>query len=76
MFRIESVEVIRISSGTKAVAELLSLEPIGAEHIKLKLVWLSWLLNPLGCLPNGTKRLAYFSAKVVFALYCSNMMFV
>ena len=76
MFRIESVEIIRISSGSKTVAELLSLEPIGAEHIKLKLVWLSLLLDPLRCLPNGTKRLAYISAKVVFALYCGNMMFV
>ena len=36
MFRIESVEAIRISSGSKAVAKLLSLEPIGAEHIKTK----------------------------------------
>lgn len=76
MFRIESVEIIRISSGSKAIAELLSLEPIGAEDIKLRLVRLSLLPDPLRCLPNGTKRLAYFSAKVVFALYCSNMMFV
>lgn len=52
MFRIESVEIIRISSGSKAVAELLSLEPIGAEHIKLRLVRLSLLLDPLRCLPS------------------------
>ena len=47
MFRIESVEIIRISSGSKAVAELLSLEPIGAEYIKLRLVRLSLLPDPL-----------------------------
>lgn len=46
MFRNESVEIIRISSGSKAVAGLLSLEPIGAEHIKLRLVRLSLLLDP------------------------------
>jgi len=76
VFRIESVEIIRISSGSKAVAELQSLEPIGAERIKLKLVRLSFLLDPLRCLPTRTSRLAYFSTKVIFALYCSNMMFV
>ena len=70
MFRIESVEIVRISSGSKAVAELLSLEPIVAEHIKTK----AGTAELVRCLLTGTKCLAYFLLR--WFLRCSNMVFI
>ena len=68
MFRIESVEIIRISSRSKAVAELLSLEPIGAEHIKTKAGTAELVAGSIKMSAYWNKMPGILSTKVVFAL--------